>query len=168
MAPKVLVLVHPGSACGSADFNIGKFEARASRDALAHELGTWDGALFVIDGALSDELADYPALDNAINLALAKAAAAGRIAKRVMGDDPDQVDRVRELAALMGAAARRATFQVTGAWYDPADQEGCVNSVVNTLREMGCSAAASDDAIRIDAGQQDGDEADLAPVPATG
>lgn len=63
---RVLVLVHPGSACGSANFNIGKFEARAARDALCSELDNWRGDVLVIDGELSDELEFYPSFDLAI------------------------------------------------------------------------------------------------------
>ncbi len=40
---RVLVVVHPGSACGSANFNIGQFEARSAREELADELTRWDG-----------------------------------------------------------------------------------------------------------------------------
>ena len=68
----ILVLVHPGSACGSADMNLGKFEARAARAELAYELDYWHGTLLVIDGELSDELPWYPQLDRAITECLAR------------------------------------------------------------------------------------------------
>jgi hypothetical protein len=66
MTQKLLVIVHPGSACGSADFNLGKFEARAARDTLRGAIEDWEGGVIVIDGELSDELEHVPSLARAM------------------------------------------------------------------------------------------------------
>jgi len=42
-----LILVHPGSACGSANFNLGRSEARAARDRL---IGRAIGASGLVSG----------------------------------------------------------------------------------------------------------------------
>lgn len=144
----ILVLVHPGSACGSADMNLGKFEARAARAELAYELDHWHGTLLVIDGELSDELPWYPQLDRAITECLARGAHLPVPSRRVLGDDPAQVESAREFAAQIGPAAA-AGFRVTGAWYHPEDGGGCVGSVVDELRRLGYPAEVSDNAVAL-------------------
>ena len=67
-AQKILVVVHPGSLCGSADFNVGVDAAAKARQALIHEIQRATGAgVIVIDGDLSDELNQekYADLDGA-------------------------------------------------------------------------------------------------------
>lgn len=161
MSPVVLVLVHPGSACGSADFNIGRFEARAARDQLAWELKTWSGGIVVIDGALSDELDSYPFFAQSISDCLARSKAGGHLSVRVMGsddDDLDQVERIREVAEAMGQAAMQTEFIVTGAWYHPEDGGGCVGSVIEELRRMGLKASVADSAVHLTLGDEAEDE----------
>lgn len=140
----LLIVVHPGSVCGSADFNLGKSDARCARDGLVLELNDWSGGIVVIDGSLSDELVHHRSLDQAIEQALARARDAGHRCERVVGDDPDQVDRTRELIKRLGDRAPFTRFVVTGAWYHPEDGSGCVGSVVNTLRERGLQAQVSE------------------------
>lgn len=143
----ILVLVHPGSACGSANFNLGDAQAQACRALIADELATWEGGVIVIDGALSDELPGYPELQKTISDALCRAKASGQSSVRVWGDDPDQVPRIRELAEQAGPAFKAASFTVTGAWYHPEDASGCVGSVIQELRLCGCEAEVSSSAV---------------------
>lgn len=143
----LLVLVHPGSACGSADFNIGKVAARCARDDLCRELDSWQGALVVIDGELSDELSDRPALQSSIDDALARAQASPFGGLRVMGSDPEQVDCIREVALTWGPTARERDITVTGAWFHPEDGSGCVGSVIQALRDLGFKATVSAHAV---------------------
>lgn len=76
---RVLVVVHPGSCCGSATALLGSSLASACRKDLVQELDEWTGDLLVMDGFLSDELPDYPALDQAIKRALDRAPNALRV-----------------------------------------------------------------------------------------
>jgi hypothetical protein len=39
----ILVIVHPGSACGSADFQIEKCDAQTDRDGLCRQIDCWNG-----------------------------------------------------------------------------------------------------------------------------
>lgn len=149
---QILVVVHPGSACGSADFNLGPGLARKVRDALVHELEGWMGGVLVIDGELSDELAENPKLDLALKGALHRAAQSDQVSLRLFGDDPDQVKRITEYVMRMPSPARRNTgFHVTGAWYHSEDGGGCVGSVWQRLRTMGMSAQVSPNAVDLDA-----------------
>jgi len=86
---KILVIVHPGSCCGSADMNLGRYEAGALRDYLADTVNAWRGPVLVIDGNLSDELAQtaYESLGRAIKNALRRAKYAKLPAKREWGCD---------------------------------------------------------------------------------
>jgi len=149
--PPILIVVHPGSAVGSCDFHLGRQDGRAAREALVLELNAWRGGIYVIDSELSDELAIVPIFGNAIAGALARARAAGLLAGRAVGDDPEQVERTKELVRTLGCAAQATSFKVTGAWYYPdADAEGergCVGSVVQALRDMGCEATVSEHAV---------------------
>lgn len=148
-ATPILVLVHPGSACGSANFNIGRDEARGARDCLAHELRNWIGGVIVLDGELSDELPSYPDFANAIDEALAKARADGHVAIRTMASDPDQIRVIKEIVEQLGEPAMRATFTVTGAWYHP-EERYCVGSVIDALREIGCTADVCESAVQLE------------------
>lgn len=78
-----LVVVHPGSALGSANMNLGKFEARAARAALAFALEQWEGDVVVIHGEMSDELPYYPRLQEAIQGVLERNRASGHHASEV-------------------------------------------------------------------------------------
>lgn len=147
---RVLVVVHPGSACGSANFNIGQFEARAARDALADELIHWDGGIVVIDGELSDELPDYAHLADAIDRALERAAAADQMSVRLAGDDPDQVEVIEEVAVTARWKRRSVECTVTGAWFHPEDGGGCVGSVHARLRSLGIRSEVSECAVQLD------------------
>ncbi len=132
----ILVLVHPGSACGSADFNLGPFEGERARDILAQDLADWEGGVIVIDGALSDEVPGYPSLADALDEALAQA----RPALRILGDDASDYDQRRavlDAATQIGATPETVRFTVTGAWFDPEEASGCVNSVRDALGMAG-------------------------------
>ena len=152
---KILVLVHPGSACGSAAFNIGRQAANEARDGLCHELRTWTGGVIVLDGELSDELPSYPELQSQIDAAVQRATTAGQVSIRRMADDPDQVDEIRRIVNELGA--HTATYVVTGAWYHSIDGGGCVGSVLDALRDVGASAELSDYAIDCDCDEEEYD-----------
>jgi hypothetical protein len=142
----LLVVVHPGSLCGSADFNLGFDEAAAARESLIAELGSWTGGVLIIDGALSDDLEEHPRLAAALDAALLGARTRGLASERVFGDDPDQVDRVTEHASSMGERAQRIQFIVTGAWFHEGavrGATGCVGSVVEALQDMRLDATVS-------------------------
>src|SRR5690606_22893648 len=94
-----------GSACGSADFNLGRYDARAGRDGLLLDLAAAEGDLFVIDGALSDELESYPMFARAIDDALAAARTRGDRAERIMGSDDDEFDQVAAARELISRHA---------------------------------------------------------------
>jgi len=147
---RVLVVVHPGSACGSATYNLGRTEAQSARGELADELTRWDGGVVVVDGELSDELPYYPHLANAIDGALARAAAAGHLSVRLEGDDPDQVAVIEALAAEQNWKERGVTCAVTGAWFHPKDGSGCVGGVHKALLALGIGAEVSNHAVCID------------------
>lgn len=62
----MLVVVHPGSACGSADFNLGLIEGSRVRERLARTILGWTDEIVVVDNDLSDELETYAMLGLAI------------------------------------------------------------------------------------------------------
>jgi hypothetical protein len=131
----VLVVVHPGSLCGSADFNLGSEAAESVRVAITDELQNWTGDVLVLDGYLSDELVFYPELRDAINDAVDRAKGFG---ERLVADDPDHaqiaVDFLRQ-----HALALNTPINLTGAWYDPEDEFGCVNATCDALKASGFS-----------------------------
>jgi hypothetical protein len=146
----ILVLVHPGSACGSADYNLGKVNAREARENLIQTLDQWNGALLVIDGELSDELDFYPQFSRSIETALHRAKGLGLIGQRVIGNDPDQVLRITEFVTSMSEQDKADTaFTVTGAWLHPEDGTGCVGSVHQQLLALGCKSQVDDSAVSL-------------------
>src|SRR5690606_34274136 len=142
----ILIVVHPGSACGSADMNLGYDEADEARAGLMQELWDWQGPMAVIDGDLSDELTGMrPAhcdLGQALSDALASAKADGHLAQRIRGDDNEafnQEDAIASLVEEHGWDPRCQRFTVTGAWFHPQDGSGCVGSVRDVLANRGFS-----------------------------
>ena len=112
----LLILVHPGSLCGSADMNLCD-EADAAREAVIDELNGWSGSILVLDGWLSDELGLYPLLKKAI---------------------PDAISRSPMLAERLEADVPLDTpISLTGAWYEPDFDSGCVLHTQQGLLEAG-------------------------------
>jgi hypothetical protein len=152
----LLLVVHPGSCCGSADFNCGEEIAAAIRDALTADLDGWNGAVAVIDGDLSLELRQraYRGLGAALETALERAAGSGLPAIRIRGCSMEDFNQVRAAASLADSLALGAgdwNVEVTGAWYEPDGTEGCVNSVVEALARVGVSATVRPSAAMLDA-----------------
>ncbi len=151
----LLIVVHPGSCCGSADFNLGTDVAEDARATLADDLDAWDGAVAVIDGDLSSELRQraYRSFGSALEGALERAASAGLPAIRIRGGDDEEFDQVAaalSLAATLGLTEGAWTVDVTGAWYDPSGSDGCVNSVVEALENVGVPTAVRSSAAKLD------------------
>lgn len=154
----ILVLVHPGSCCGSANMNVGQQLADAFRRDIADELDRWSGGIVVIDGSLSDELPEYPGLHSAIELALKRAKDAGLLAERHHGCDdvpPHHPETAARLIAEGKLDAKKHEINITGAWYDPDDREGCVNEVASVFEGAGFSVAVLDSVAAIEVGSDD-------------
>jgi hypothetical protein len=138
----ILIVVHPGSACGSADLNLGGEVAACARTDLAHGIRSWCGPAVIIDGALSEELRQpkYADLARAIDACLDAARADGLPAIRVMGDAwsrRNQRRAVMDLIRYCHLHPAAHSFCITGCWYDPSGSTGCVNDVRDALAELG-------------------------------
>ena len=151
-ARPLLVLVHPGSCCGSANMNLGLDDARLMRGALSDVLRGWSGDVLVLDSDLSDELGFYPVFNGRIKDAAARAQHAARVA--ACEDTGEGV--VASLKAFMPASQwgdpASVRCVITGAWYHEDDNGGCVNGAVEALSAMGydcevCSSAFTFDAV---------------------
>jgi hypothetical protein len=142
------ILVHPGSCCGSANYNIGRFLADSSRDLLVDYLDKFCSikkeGIIIFDGALSDELIDYPRLDAAIKNALVRAANSGSVAMRIFADDPDQVSETEKLCR--SGIFKNKNISLIGAWYEPDENSGCVYSVLEVLNRYHYEADIIEDA----------------------
>lgn len=156
---RILVLVHPGSLVGSANYNVGRDQARATRADIARELDAWCGDVLVINGVLCDELASAPLLQQSIQRCLERNVQAGHDCRQVLGEDPDQIERIRQYMVQRGAALQGAQFHLTGAWYGP-NQYGCVGSVEAELRAAGHAVEVSDTALVDPDSQDDSDSGD--------
>jgi hypothetical protein len=148
-AGPLLIVVHPGSACGSATFNLGRPTADAARTTLARAVERWRGHLLVIDGALSEELRRYPGLWNTLEAAITRCRTAGFLAGRRRGDDPTQVQVTTTFLRQHRFRPTTTRIRITGAWYDPANREGCVNSVRDALVRAGHRVTIDRSAVRI-------------------
>lgn len=146
---RILVLAHPGSACGSADFNIGKKDAAVARQQLVAALDGWDAGILVVDNLLSDELIAQFELNAAIERALARAAALGLTAHRITGEEADLPVVVRDYIGTLQQDPRELCIEVTGAWYCPGSRIGAVMSIVGVLRSMGIDASAGSSAVEM-------------------
>lgn len=147
-APKdILLIVHPGSACGSADFSLGREHAETQRLDMQCLIEQWQGGVLVIDGSLSEELTEgfrrgWTDLGRAIDEALARAAAKGAVSQRRRGDDSEAFNQDSAAKAFvqdLELSPDSTSFTLTGAWVD-AEGGGCVNSVRETLEGLGFQA----------------------------
>ncbi len=125
----MLIVIHPGSACGSADFNLGYVEAARTREALAQTIHNWDGPMVIIDGELSGELEK----DAVIGLAIENAICSNR-ATRIPWKD---TSAWAEHAAQTIKELTNGPVSLTGAWYEDEGHMGCVNAVEDALGNIG-------------------------------
>ena len=149
----VLVVVHPGSACGSADMTLGREDAARCRDVLEEAIASWRGGVAVIDGFLSDELdlPAYSALGDAVRDALARARSQGHVSLRIYGSDDEDRDQMWAAAELARRDILRPEVhqvEVTGCWHDPQGRSGCVTSVWQVLEQLGFSARVAASAVQ--------------------
>jgi hypothetical protein len=149
--PETLILAHPGSMCGSARMQLGRLEADAGRAGVLERVRSHDGPLFVIDGALSDELS---ASENAlIEAALSRSEAAGHPAGRLWGCDSGEVpfpgwsgrrtdggplvfEGQEAAAETLAPSLPAGPVLVTGARAGSNADQGCVNAVANAVRAV--------------------------------
>ncbi|MDF8362043.1 hypothetical protein [Achromobacter anxifer] len=106
------------------------------RDAVTTTLQNWNGGLLVLHGDLCDELCWYPQLRKAIDNALTRSRAAGGLCEAVEAPDPDHPEIALKLLRAWGATTG-APLRLTGAWFDPTDASGCINSTCEALRLAG-------------------------------
>lgn len=154
MTVPVLFVVHPGSACRSADDALGEDAGQDARRRLIETLREWNGGVVVIDGRLSRDMGTkrFYDLGRAIGDALRRTEAAGLPSLQIMGCDSavdkNQVWAAREAVQRLGLT-EASSVEVTGAWYDESDVFGCVNDVVRVLGSRGIDARVSDSAVRM-------------------
>lgn len=143
-----MLLVHPGSAIGSAAMTLGRQDARAAREFLADDVAAWRGPFFVIDGSLSDEVPSHARFHTAIETALKQAKTLGR---RIWGCD-DVAPHLSEslpalLASLPQIAPETHRFELTGCWATRHGKWGCVNAAADVLIALGFETDIRDSAI---------------------
>ena len=169
---KTLVVVHPGSLFGSADFSVGKRAAWECRSRIMEEIARHQGNLIVIDGFLSDEISDefedviYTGLSNAITCANRTGKLGTFTALRVWGCDggerpfegwhgfgsctqPMVFSGQEEAAEYISSYLTSNEIVVTGAWATEHGEWGCVNSVADVFRSRlpNASVRVSEDAL---------------------
>lgn len=167
MTRNLLVLVHPGSCCGSANDLIGRDLAQAARQDIARDLKNWEGDLLVLDGFLSDELPHYPMFAAAIDEAVARNRAAGHWAVREHGCDAEEPYTHQTVARLLAESKMvpDTMVKLTGASYDPADECGCINGVYDQLEAAGFrSLEVLDSCVAMPGDYDDEEEGDLEAV----
>lgn len=138
----VFLVVHPGSACGSANFNLGSQLAHSYRQDLVRDISAWTGDLFIIDGELSEELEDegYDGLGTALKEAEKRCAAAGFRVRREWGCDnipPHQDERIQCWIDEGALDPITMKMTLTGAWYNTNEETGCVTGVAKQLAKAG-------------------------------
>jgi hypothetical protein len=135
----VLVVVHPDSTCGSADFNLGEDEAAEDRTKLIADLEGWQGGVIILDGGLRRELVApaYQPLQGALTAVLQRAKASNQIAIRRVAADPAQRKVMQQIVPRLDPHTQ---FYLTGAWFHPEDSAGCVGDVLDVLRAAGFAA----------------------------
>lgn len=138
MISPLLIVVHPGSLCGSLDFHHGE-AADDIREAIINEIENWPGNVAVVDGDLSDELAtdDYRDLRIAVE---------GCAVYRTRGQSTALgLKRAAKRMSKSLAMTPGNPVTVTGAWHDK-DGTGCVSTIANSLTDLGMKVLISQNA----------------------
>lgn len=133
--------------------NLGKFDARASRDGLISELTGWSGHIAVIDGDFSDELLSYPVLNEALLGAISRNASAGYRTKRIDGDAASEFDQAAAATQIIGDFRLSPAYhaiKLTGAWLEKVHEDGCIDDVFDVMTKAGFSVDVLDSAFTLD------------------
>jgi len=130
MSRPLLIVVHPGSLCGSLDMHWGA-KASSIRENIANEITAFKGDIAIIENDLSDELEHHPHLIS-------------RDANWFDGEpmDDELPSAVRGIVSTYGLN-RKSNVTITGAWVY-ADGEGCVDFVRRSLCSRGIPCSVSD------------------------
>jgi hypothetical protein len=131
--PGMMIIVHPGSLCGSYHTSWG-FSAM-QLEALLSEIHAWRGQFVVFHGDLSDEVPHYAGVKRAIE----HARAAG--AKDYTVDSSEQELKAGAKEVFQAFRLKGTPTFVTGAWSDEGD--GCVTTVAEQLRKLGADVKVS-------------------------
>lgn len=140
--PPLLIMVHPGSACGSLNDAFGKSAGGAYRDGLVIDLNNSKGGVLIVDGEFSDEIPYYGDFNSAILNALQRAKTAGLPSVRIDADDnsPRWVAKTLNTVRQMGYVATD-TIVVSGIWVGTDEgwgaNSGCVTAVFKSLKRAG-------------------------------
>jgi hypothetical protein len=126
----VLILVHPGSLLGSADFNLGREEAEEVRMEIREELWQHIGPIVLVKGELCDELPESTLGLEIDSVGIDMRLEAG----------PDEY-ALAAVADHIAAEYPGARFIVTGAWAD--EDSGCVTCVATRLEQAGRRVSVS-------------------------
>lgn len=160
--PTLMVVVHPGSACGSANSSLGKGSANLYRAEIASDVQNHVGHILVVDGEFSDELPYYPMFNTAISNAVVHAKHAGYQGTRIKADDESTSDWTVLVANKIEAMGVQTDSPVslTGAWFCEDDSSGCVNATRAILTQRGFHCTVLDSAARDPEGDLDGEDPD--------
>ena len=147
----ILILVHPGAACGLANVQ-NKTKADAERDGMCRELAEWKGGILVIDNENSEDISAYPKLNTAIRNAVDGATRRGSPAARIFASAKISKDWTGLISKAIRAWGPKPDtyFEVTGAWYYLRTNEGAVNVVYDLILLMGYQGNISSYAVAAD------------------
>ncbi len=141
----ILVITHPGSACGSADFNLGGDGSlsRSYREGMIEQFNSWQGGVIVLSGDFYDELRQpkYRSFGKAIDALLSRTRAVGKVSIRKPAPDPDNAKVITRL--LSDPANRGRKYLCTGAWWYGGD-DGCVGATAAAIRALGLPVEISE------------------------
>lgn len=141
----LLIVVHPGSGCDSANSLLGRARALETRRALETLLPHWHGGIVIVDGTTSDELKHYP-LGRVITGALDSARDHHAIAERIFACDDETAHWPERVIGHLADLPRSQTIMLAGALCspnpslndnDPMVSRGCVNALYAQLAKSG-------------------------------
>jgi hypothetical protein len=134
------VIVHPGSLCGSADFDLGREGGDALRKAVLEDLASLSGHILVIHGELSDEIAAYPEVLEGLQALRSRSKGNGHSYTSIkacsLGAEDWEQDVADALEKLLKRIGHLPPCLITGAWFY-GDGNGCVEAVAEMATQAG-------------------------------
>lgn len=125
----MLVVVHPGTACRTAETDLGLFAGATARERLARTIFRWRGDILVLDNPAELEIRRSAELSLAI-----VNATEDKKAPRIHANPATPGWNI-ETAGAIARLAQGRPVHLTGAWRNRAGADGSIDILHRTLRD---------------------------------
>ncbi len=149
MQKNILLIISPGSACGSTYHKLGYTKSGQAHEKIAKTIRNWKDDIIIIDCHVSEELSHYPLLELAIQKQQERSEHKEILFDRYECHKVKEGQWVKDIAKhIIGKRIYNQNIYVTGAWHKT--EEHAVSSLIETLRTNDVNVTLKDCAINLE------------------